>query len=204
MMATTHGLVGMALGLLVFPVAPELGSLAVWAGLVGGIAPDLDLYARHRRTLHFPVVGTAIGAFLLVLALAAPNPLTVAVGVGVLAAGTHAMTDVLGGSLELRPWERRAERAVYSHYHRRWIEARRYVAYDGAPEDLLVAGLVALPVLVVASPAVSTAVGLLLLVSFGYVLVRRRLPDVAIVLATRAPSGVRQRVPRRYLGDLQR
>ncbi|MFC6811755.1 metal-dependent hydrolase, partial [Natrialbaceae archaeon GCM10025810] len=104
MMATTHAFAGMALALPVLATAPEFAPAAFVAGLVGGLVPDLDLYAGHRKTLHYPVYAPIAAVLAVAMALLAPSTATVALAVGLAAAALHAVTDVAGGGLELRPW----------------------------------------------------------------------------------------------------
>lgn len=198
MMATTHGLFGMALALFVLPIAPEFAPVAFVAGLVGGLLPDLDLYAGHRKTLHYPVYASLATAPMVALALVAPSPTTVALAVGLAAAALHAVTDALGSGLELRPWQENSERAVYSHYHQRWIRPRRLVRYDGAPEDLALAGLVATPLVVTGDGPVFVATAALLSVSVVYVLLRKNLATLAERLAGLAPAQLLPYLPERY------
>ncbi|ARS90982.1 hypothetical protein [Natrarchaeobaculum aegyptiacum] len=199
MMATTHALWGMALAVPVLAVAPEFAPAAVLAGLIGGLAPDLDLYAGHRKTLHYPVYGTLATLLAIGLALVAPSTLTVAFAVGLAAAALHAVTDAAGAGLELRPWEGTSNRAVYSHYHDRWISPRRWVRYDGAPEDLGLAAVGA-GVVVAASLEVASVIALALLtVSAVYVLLRKPLATLAERLAAYVPEPFVPYVPARYL-----
>jgi len=198
MMATTHALWGMLLAVPVLVVAPEFAPTAFAAGFVGGLAPDLDLYAGHRKTLHYPVYATLASVPAVGLAVASPSAPSVALAVGLAAAALHAVTDAAGGGLELRPWLASSERAVYSHYHDRWIEPRRWVRYDGAPEDLGVAGVAAVPLVVVGDGPVSVAAIALLSVSALYVLLRKPLAAVAELLVSLLPGTVLPYVPERY------
>src|SRR6056297_545185 len=66
----------------------------------------------------------------------------------------HAASDALGGGLELKPWRATSERAVYDHFRGRWIRPRRWVRYDGAPEDLAFAGILAGSLLLYAEGAI--------------------------------------------------
>lgn len=203
MMATTHALWGMALALPVAAAAPELTPVALAAGFFGGLAPDLDLYAGHRRTLHFPVYAWVAVAPALVIAAAVQTPVTVALAVGLAAAGLHAASDVAGAGLELRPWRAGSDRAVYSHFHGRWLPARRLVRYDGSPEDLALASVAGVAVLAATGDALGTAgalaVGGVLAVSAVYTLLRKRLAGLAARLAAMTPGAVRPYVPARYL-----
>ncbi|MFC4990405.1 metal-dependent hydrolase [Saliphagus infecundisoli] len=198
MMATTHALWGMALALPVLATAPEFAPVAFVAGFLGGLAPDLDLYTGHRKTLHYPIYGPIVVVPAVAVALLAPSAATVGLAVGLAAAALHAATDAAGGGLELRPWEAGSERAVYSHYHGRWLRPRRWVRYDGALEDLGLAGLAG-GVLVAAGadPAAALAVALVA-VSAVYTLFRKPLAALAEHLAGLAPSPVVPYLPERY------
>ena len=198
MMATTHGLAGLLVGTVFAAVAPGETSLLLAAGLAGGLAPDLDLYWGHRRTLHFPVYGTVAALAAVGAALVAPTPGSLAVASFLLAAALHAASDVLGGGLELRPWEAGSQRAVYSHYHDRWLAPRRLVPYDGSPHDLALVFALGVPGLAVTSGLLQVAVGVTLVVSATYTLLRKRLATLAAVVAGVLPEQVLPYVPERY------
>ncbi|MGB9964751.1 metal-dependent hydrolase [Halobacterium hubeiense] len=198
MMATTHALAGLAVAALVAVVAPEYGVTVAAAGLAGGVFPDLDLYAGHRRTLHFPVYYSVAAAAAAVVAVVSPSAWTVGAAVFLAAAALHAASDALGGGLELEPWKGTSERAVYSHFHGRWLPPRRFVRYDGSPEDLAVAAVVGVPAALAFGPSVQQVVAGALAVSAGYVIVRKRLPAVATWLFAQVPAGVRRHVPERF------
>ncbi len=63
----------MALVLPLVATAPEFASIALVAGLLGGVFPDLDLYAGHRKTLHFPVFYSAVATVAVVVAALIPT-----------------------------------------------------------------------------------------------------------------------------------
>lgn len=175
MMAVTHATLGLLLAVPVAIVAPELAVAAATGGLVGGLVPDVDLFVGvHRRTLHFPVAGPPVGVAACLVALASPSALTVALAVGLLSAGLHATTDVLGAGEELRPWERTNPHAVYDHVRGRWLRARYLIRYDGAPEDLAATAVLAIPVGVVYGD-LQWLIGGLLVVGMVYALARKRL-----------------------------
>ncbi|MCT9095501.1 metal-dependent hydrolase [Haloarchaeobius sp. HME9146] len=178
MMATTHAFVGLLLAVAVNAVAPEFGLVAAIAGLAGGTFPDLDLAAVHRKTLHFPVWYSVATVPAAVAALVSPSPMTVGVAVFLAAAAIHSASDALGGGLELRPWEATSTRAVYIHPLKRWVEPRRYIRYDGAPEDFAVGAVFAVPGLLVFDGLVRQLVVGGLLVSFGYTVIRKQLPRI--------------------------
>ena len=114
-MATTHALVGVGLAVLVgalFPGSAAGTSLVpVAAAALGGLFPDFDLYAGHRRTLHFPVYFNVAAVIAAVVAAAAtvvaPGSAVVITSVALFlaAAGVHSAMDAVGGGLELRPVE---------------------------------------------------------------------------------------------------
>lgn len=175
MMAITHATLGLLLAVPVAVVAPEFATAAATGGLIGGALPDLDLFVGvHRRTLHFPVAGPLFGIAACSVAFVAPSTLTVGVAVGLLSAGLHAAADVLGAGEELRPWKRTNPYAVYDHVRGRWLRARYVIRYDGAPEDLAVVAILAVPVVAVYSRLRWLVAGLLV-GGTAYTLARKRL-----------------------------
>ncbi|MHB9287754.1 metal-dependent hydrolase [Halobacteriales archaeon Cl-PHB] len=199
MMATTHALAGMLVGLGLAGLAPEATVPVVLAGGLGGFLPDLDMGRNHRKDLHAPVYGSVAALIALAGATLAPSPLLVALAAFLVAAAVHAVSDVAGGGLSLRPWAETTDRAVYSHYHGRWWRPRRWIPYDGSPADLALAGTLGLPVVVVGSQPVRRVAAGLLVVSMGYVVVRKQLPDYAESAAQRAPPWLWQYIPDRFL-----
>lgn len=197
-MLPTHALVGMALALPVAAVAPEFAGVALLWGFLGGGIPDLDMYVGHRKTLHFPVYYSVAGAAATGLALLSPTVATVAAATFLTGAAVHCVTDVFGGGLELRPWEGASDRAVYDHHRERWIAPRRWVDYDGSPQDLLLSVSVGLPLLLVVDEPFRWLVAAMLVVAAVYTALRRRLADLAATLANLLPETVRPYVPARY------
>nr|WP_254769480.1 metal-dependent hydrolase [Salinilacihabitans rarus] len=178
-MATTHVFVGLAAVAPVAYVAPELAAPLAVGAVCGGIAPDLDVAFEHRRTLHFPVYGVVPAA--LAAAVAALTPSTLAVGLAAFAvvAWLHAASDALGGGPEFDPWAAPREEAVYDHARGRWVRPRRWIRYDGAPEDVGAVVVFAIPAVVVFDGWVHLVVAAGVAVSLAYALVRRRLPEWA-------------------------
>ena len=202
MMLPTHALAGMALALPVALAVPELAGTALLAGFLGGVVPDLDLYAGHRKSLHFPVYYPALAVPALAVAALFPSPASVGVALALAGAALHSLTDVLGGGLELRPWEGTSERAVYDHYRDLWLAPRRWVRYDGSPGDLLLSVALAAPLFSVTGDALSLLVAATAGVAAAYAAVRRLLPAVATALvgtlAEWLPTRLLARVPDRY------
>ncbi|MDZ7850045.1 MAG: metal-dependent hydrolase [Halodesulfurarchaeum sp.] len=201
MMATTHALVGIAIAAGASLAVPEVTVVGAFAAAAGGIFPDLDLYAGHRETLHFPVYFTWLAVPAVVVAAILAAPLVWAIALFFVAAAAHSVMDAAGGGLELRPWKATSDRAVYSHYHGRWLRPRRYVPYDGAPEDLALGGLVAIPGLLVFDGPLATAILVLLGLSAVYTLVRKPMVAVAEWLFERVPGPIRARLPERFLEE---
>ncbi|MDZ7688559.1 MAG: metal-dependent hydrolase [Halobacteriales archaeon] len=175
MMLTTHALVGALLALPVALIAPAHAPIAVVAGFVGGSFPDLDVLARHRRTLHFPRYYGYVALPAVALALAYPTTATVGVALFLVGAWAHSLMDVVGGSPEPRPWEPTLERAVYDHRSKRWLPPLRWIRYDGAPEDLALVLVVAVPVTYLAPEGFVYVVAVVLVVSAVYTLLRKRI-----------------------------
>lgn len=199
MMLPTHALGGLLLGIPFVFVAPEFASVALIAGVVGSIFPDLDLYAGHRKTLHYPVCYSGAGLLAIGIAIGFPTTATVATAVFLLGGALHSVADIFGGGLELRPWENGSDRAVYDHYHGRWIAPRRWVRYDGSPEDLLGAIVVATPSLLVLDGPFDRMIGGILAIATVYALVRRIVPTLTTTVVSAIPVRLLPYVPARYL-----
>lgn len=197
MMATTHALAGVALAIGVSLVVPGTGGLPVLAAAVGGFFPDFDLTGDHRKTLHFPVYYSVAAVFASVLAALVTTPLTLAVALFLAAAALHSVMDAAGGGLEARPWLGESERAVYNHASGRWVPPKRWVRYDGAPEDLLLCGVLALPGLLVLDGTARLAVVVALGISALYTVFRKPLVVLADRLVPMIPQETFDRLPDR-------
>jgi hypothetical protein len=149
MMATTHVFVGLAIASGVALVVPEYAAAAAVGAVIGGLLPDFDVVAIHRKTLHFPVYYTVLSIPAAVLALVVPTGWTIGLAVGLLAAAVHSCSDVLGGGPTPRPWAAPSSKAVYAHPFGCWLRPRRWIRYDGAPEDFLFGLAVSVPVVLV-------------------------------------------------------
>ncbi|ARS90619.1 hypothetical protein [Natrarchaeobaculum aegyptiacum] len=181
MMATTHVFVALAVVAPVASAVPEFAPALAAGAVLGGLAPDLDLIFEHRRTFHFPLLGGVATGAVLPAAAIVPSSLTVGIAAFVAAGWLHAASDALGGGPEMDPWTSPSDRAVYDHVRGQWISPRRWIRYDGAPEDAALAVSLAVPALLVFDGWVTTLVVAGIVVSLGYALVRRRvvawLPD---------------------------
>ncbi|WP_053946973.1 hypothetical protein [Halolamina sediminis] len=203
MMATTHALAGLLLSVPVALVAPEFAVVAAVAGFAGGVFPDLDMPGEHRRTLHFPVYYTLAAAAVGVAALLLPSVWTVGAALFLAAAAAHSLTDALGGDLELRPWEQRGDRAVYSHYHRQWWRPRRWVRYDGAPEDAIATVGLGLLVLLAYDGVFDAIVAGTVAVGLVYAVLRRRIVDWGEHAVDALPDEAVDRMPDSLIEDLR-
>lgn len=205
MMLPTHVLAGLALAAALVGLAPAdapvwLAPVALAGVAVGSALPDVDLYAGHRRTLHYPSGYVAGVVPVGTLAIVQPTPLFVGLAFVLIGAALHCRMDRYGGGLELRPWEGTSERAVYDHFRGRWRAPKRWIPYDGAPEDLALAGALGIPLLVTLQGSMRTLVTVALCVAVAYALLRRRLADVAPVVVGYAPDPLTGYVPDRYRG----
>jgi len=176
MMATTHAFVGLALASAYAVLGGEYAAVAAAAALAGGIFPDLDLVAEHRKTLHFPEYYAMLAVGAVAVAVVATGPATVAAAAFLVSAAVHAASDALGGGLEARPWLAESDRGVFLHRRGRWAPPRRLVRYDGAPEDLAVGVAFALPGLVVFDGWIRRVALAGVAVSVVYVALRKHLP----------------------------
>jgi len=198
MMLPTHALVGLAVAAPLAALAPGHATPALAGGLAGSVLPDLDMYTGHRRTLHYPT-GYALAALPAVAAaLLFRTPATVALALALVGAALHCRMDRYGGGLELRPWEATSDRAVYDHLRGEWLAPKRWIRYDGAPEDVLLALVLGLPLAVVLDGPFRLAVVAALLVGCVYGLLRRRLAGIAAALVGLLPDAVAAHVPERY------
>lgn len=197
MMATTHAFVGAALASVTLLVAPAAAPAAMAAGFVGGLVPDLDLLVVHRKDLHFPVFAWIPAGCALALAALLPTTVTIAVAAFLLAFAVHPVMDIFGGSSEAEPWRQTTDNAVYNHLRGDWYSARRWVRYDGSPEDLGVASLASLPMLVYGTGTLADFATGTLALSIAYSLLRKRILTIYAALVGRLPSGVTARLPAR-------
>jgi hypothetical protein len=203
MMATTHALAGVFIGTIAWALFPEAGTLPVLAAAIGGLFPDFDLYAGHRKTLHFPVYFSILAVPALAIAAWTPTPVTLSVALFLAAAGLHSASDVLGGGLELKPWLATSERAVYDHWNGRWLPPKRMIRYDGAPEDLILATSLAVPPIIVFDGTIQLLVIGAVVVSAVYVLLRKPMVAAAEYAVAAMPDHVIDYIPERFVRDLQ-
>lgn len=182
-MATTHAFAGLslavALALAVPTLAPALVLAAAVGALAGGVFPDLDLVATHRRTLHFPIGYWLVALPAAAVAALAPTPATVGAALFLLSAAVHSSSDVIGGGLETRPWLGTSDKAVYLHVRGRWLAPRQWIRYDGAPEDFAVGALFAAPALLVFDGQFRLLLAAMLGASLVYTVFRKKLVEVA-------------------------
>jgi hypothetical protein len=180
MMNTTHGMVGLSIATIAMVYWPAFAVVAAIAILVGSIFPDLDLViGEHRRSLHFPVLGWIAVGPTLAAAVLSPLEVTVAVAFFVLGVAIHSTMDIMGGGPEMRPWLVHSDRAVYAHYPGRWFRPRRWIRYDGAPEDFVFGVIAAIPALLVYDGWIRRFVLAALLASLLYTVFRKQIPDLS-------------------------
>lgn len=197
MMATTHALAGVALAVGVSLFVPEAGGFPILAAAVGGFFPDFDLTGDHRKTLHFPVYYSVAALVSIPFAALVTTPLTLAVTLFLGAAALHSVMDAAGGGLEARPWLGESERAVYNHASGHWVPPKRWIRYDGAPEDLALCGVLAIPGLLVLDGTAQTAVVGALALSVAYTVLRKPLVALADRVVPQIPEETFDRLPER-------
>ncbi|MFD1511765.1 metal-dependent hydrolase [Halomarina rubra] len=186
MMATTHALAGLVVASAAVVVAPGQATTALLAGAAGGLFPDLDaVVGTHRRTLHFPAYGWVVAVPAVGLAALVTTEWSVALAAFTVAAALHALSDWFEAGREWRSWERTSDEAVFCHLTGEWLTARRWIRYDGSPEDLFCSAALAGAALLVVTGPVRWLVVALLTVGTGYTLVRRRVPDAVDRLRAR-------------------
>ncbi|WP_339102278.1 metal-dependent hydrolase [Haloterrigena salinisoli] len=198
MMALTHGFMALAAAVLLLPALGEsAGPALLAAAFLGGLAPDADLVASHRKTLHFPVWLSVATLALSGLSLLTGSPALLVLTVAVGAAALHSVSDLFGGSAEREPWNPTTENGVYNHVLGRWHRPRRYVRYSGAPEDFLVC--LAFAAVAIGSGLTAPAADrtLVALVAFAgvYALCRKRLATIGAVAGGLVPTRLRAIVP---------
>lgn len=198
MMLPTHAVVGLAVAAPLAVSMPEFGPAALAGALVGSLLPDFDMYAGHRRTLHYPTGYALTAVFAVVTAITLSTPAAVAIAFLLGGAAVHCQMDRYGGGLELRPWEGTSERAVYDHARGCWRAPKRWVRYDGAPEDFLLLTLLSVPLLVVLIDPFRWVVAGAVLIGGTYALLRRRLANLAPTVFGAVPNGIQSYVPERY------
>lgn len=198
MMLPTHALVGLAIAAPLVAFAPDLAPAALVGAFVGSLAPDFDLYAGHRRTLHYPTIYAIAAVPITIAAALVAAPWLVAAAFLFVGAALHCRMDRYGGGLELRPWEGTSDRAVYDHVRRRWRAPKRWIRYDGAPEDLLLAAFAGVPLWMILDGPFRWLVGASLVVGGLYALLRRQLANAAPVVFDAVPESVDDYVPSRY------
>jgi hypothetical protein len=198
MMALTHGLASLALVAFATPFLSETVTPVLLAvAFLGGLAPDLDVVAEHRKSLHYPVGYTVLAVVFGIWYIRAPTSGGLLATGAVGAAALHTCSDILAGSVESEPWNPTTDRAVYNHALGGWHRPRRLVRYSGAPEDFLLCGVCA-SVALLASATGPTADALLLwlvAVAGGYTLARRHLTDIWTRLAPHVPAALGASLP---------
>lgn len=198
MMLPTHVLVGLLIASPLFFLAPESATIAIIGALVGSVLPDLDMYRNHRRTLHYPT-GYTIAAILSILVVSLnPQPLLVGVLFVFIGAAIHCRMDRYGGGLELRPWEATSDRAVFDHVSGRWHSPKRWIRYDGAPEDVILTVLLGIPLFILIQHPIRWLAAGMILLGLIYGLLRRRLANMAPNVAETMPDSLEAHIPERY------
>lgn len=172
MMIVSHALLGGVIGILSMFIAPSELTVAIIAGGIGGLIPDLDMLLDHRRTLHFPFTSTVLLLPAFIAFVLVPMSITTVLFFGLAGMAFHAYTDILGEGRVMRHWVHIDHRAVYDHVTDRWVYPRRVIK-TGQGTDLFVTAFSgSLLVRVVDSP-LSYVVVVLVVVAFVFTITLR-------------------------------
>lgn len=199
MMLPTHVVIGLALGAPLLVIAPEIAPVALLGVLIGSILPDLDMYSGHRRTLHYPTGYAIATAMSIPLAVWLQWPIAISGTFVLFGAALHCRMDRYGGGLELEPWKATSNRAVYDHVQRQWLTPKRWIRYDGAPEDFILMATIGLPLVFVFDGGFQWVTFIAIVVGGAYAVFRRRLAGIARTVFRHVPASVAHHVPARYL-----
>lgn len=177
MMVVTHALIGLLLGITSQWFWPEMIFYAGLGGFIGGVVPDLDLAFNHRKTFHFPIMFSFLTLIAGITLALTPTVTSVTVFYFFLSAAVHSLIDILGGGLETRPWIPSDDRAVYSHTLSKWFKPKRWIRYDGSPEDLLLSTIIAIPCYLFYTGILQNLVVISLVTGAIYSILRKKLID---------------------------
>ncbi len=178
-MTTTHAAAGVALALPVLVFAPEFAVFAAAAAVCGGVFPDLDsVVGVHRKTLHYPVYYWGLALPAVGVAALAPGPATILAAAFLASAALHAASDLLGGTDDMRPWTGDSSRGVYVHALGRWVSPRRWIRYDGAPEDFVLGAVLSVPGLLWFGSTLRGVMLVGLALAAVYTVFRKQIPDL--------------------------
>lgn len=150
---------------------------AALAGFTGGIFPDLDLAFNHRKTFHYPIIFSDLVVITGIVALINPSLVSITVFYFLLSAAVHSLIDVFSGGLETRPWIPSDDRRVYSHTLGKWFKPKRWIRYDGSPEDLVLSMVIATACYVFYTGLFEDIVVLTFLIGLTYTLLRKKIVD---------------------------
>lgn len=162
MMIFSHALLGGITGMIALLVAPGQLETAIWAGMIGGLVPDMDMLLDHRRSLHFPVFGTISMLLFLASVLLLPSEVILVCAAFVTGMVFHSLTDILGEGRVMRHWKDKDHRAAYDHLRKQWITPRRLIK-TGDPEDLFIAAVSAFIIVSVVQGLLSVVTTLLVI-----------------------------------------
>lgn len=135
---------GVNLGILLSLFHPSLAGVAVTAGILGSILPDLDMMAEHHRTLHRPFQFLVITAAFYTIFWFTNSTFSAFLFFGVGAATVHSFSDILSQGKTKHPEVSKDDRAVFNHLAGEWMEPKRLVN-EGSRRDLFMTFVLAVP-----------------------------------------------------------
>lgn len=173
-----HALIGVLLAGTGFWIQGDAVPMAiVFSSIAGSVVPDLDMFFIHRKTLHFPVVFSIVAMAMIPVYIYTGALQWLILFFFVAGAGLHSLIDVFGGGKEMRPWERKDNRAVYNHVSGEWVRPRHWY-YDGSRISFALGLMVSILVLALGGPFLDYFVGAVLLFSSVYMLIRRQVVEM--------------------------
>ena len=179
-MLPTHISIGLILFLLISNIYKDYSSLILLASVIGSIFPDLDMiYMKHRKTLHPIFIYLFLSILFLLMASIINNLYIILLFVIFLASFIHTLFDIFGTGAEKYPWKHNNNDAIYSYLLQKWIQGRRYIAYDGSPMDLLL--LLCCSILFIEYNDIieyNIIIYICILIGLIYTLLRKRLPKI--------------------------
>lgn len=147
MMFSTHILAGATLGLLASFLSPSMVPVAVLAGMIGGLLPDIDMFFEHRKTTHRPFQYLALVAVFSVAFFFQGGAYLLFAAFLLGSMTLHSFMEIFSNGKTMRPKKETDDRAVYNHFAGNWIEPRRTVI-DASFRDLLCTVVFSIPVLI--------------------------------------------------------
>lgn len=198
MMLPTHIVMGLGIATTILLIDPTLLNISLFSSFIGSILPDLDIYKGHRKALHYPKIYTVISVFSGIIAFFILTNVTVGITFLFIGAAIHCQMDKYSSSFEVRPWEKKSDRAVYDHINGEWKKAKRWIRYDGSPEDFLLMITIAIPLILILNNIFRYILVITIIIGTIYTVFRRWLPTIAPVFLSYIPKSLKRYIPEQF------